>query len=194
MPRQRHLTTAAIATALAFAFAAPAGAATRITDPDYPRSLEAEGPVAVSWDDPAGFTEIRYSRDRFAAGRGNWVHDIAAYVATRAGKALGPGERLEVHITDIDRAGDYEYGARRADFVRVVRDVYPPRISLRYTLYDAGGQVADSGERRLTDPGFLSSGIGLPSSSDPLRHEKRLVDDWVRRDLQARGNVAARDD
>ena len=70
MPRQRPLTPVAIATALAFAFAAPAGAATRVTDPDYPRSLEAEGPVAVSWDDPASFTEIRHSRDRFDASRG----------------------------------------------------------------------------------------------------------------------------
>ncbi|GGK14669.1 DUF3016 domain-containing protein [Luteimonas terricola] len=186
MPRPRHIQALVIGTLLAFALAGPAIAAD-VTDADYPRSLEQDGPVAVSWADPSGFTEIRHSRNRFEARRGDWVRDIARHLARRAGDVLGPGERLEVEITDIKRAGDFEPGAGRGDHVRVVRDIYPPRIHLSYSRHDAAGNVVDGGERELTDLGFLQRGVGMVSMSDPLRHEKRLIDDWVRRDLAGPG-------
>lgn len=188
MPRTRRLPALAAAAAfmLALALAGPAGAID-VTDPDYPRSLDIEGPVTVSWTDPAEFTEILHSRNRFDARRGDWVRDIARHLAKRAATPLAPGERLEVEITDIKRAGEFEFAAGRSDHVRVVRDIYPPRIHLRYTRHDATGQVVDSGERELRDLGFLQRTVGAVSMSDPLRHEKRLIDDWIRRDLADRG-------
>lgn len=183
--RPRHILAAAMAVAaFGLAFAGPV-LAESVTDPDLPRSLE-EGPVTVSWSDPAGFTEIRYSRNRFEAVRGDWVRDIARHVATRAARALAPGERLAVRITDIERAGEFEPGRGGSDRVRIVRDIYPPRIELSYELRDAAGGVVASGERSLRDVGFLHRQAGTVTSGDPLRHEKRLVEDWVREDL-ARG-------
>ncbi|GHD71823.1 hypothetical protein GCM10007164_18470 [Luteimonas padinae] len=185
MTRTRHWATALISAALAAAFVVPAFAA-RVTDPELPRSLDADGPVTVSWTDPHAFSEIRYSRNRFEAERGDWVRGIARHLAKRAAGALGPGERLDVVITDIELAGDFEPGAGRSDGVRIVRDIYPPRIDLSYTLYDASGDVADSGERSLRDIGFLHRQAGTVGSGDPLRHEKRLVDAWVRDELARR--------
>ena len=185
MTRPRHLATALISAALAAAFAMPAFAA-RVTDPELPRSLDADGPVTVSWTDPQAFSEIRYSRNRFEAERGDWVRGIARHLAKRAAGTLGPGERLDVVITDIELAGDFEPGAGRSDGVRIVRDIYPPRIDLSYTLYDASGDVIGSGERSLRDIGFLHRHAGTVGSGDPLRHEKRLVDDWVRDELAGR--------
>ena len=185
MTRTRHWATALISAALAAAFVVPAFAA-RVTDPELPRSLDADGPVTVSWTDPHAFSEIRYSRNRFEAERGDWVRGIARHLAKRAAGALGPGERLDVAITDIELAGDFEPGAGRSDGVRIVRDIYPPRIDLSYTLYDASGDVADSGERSLRDIGFLHRQAGTVGSGDPLRHEKRLVDAWVRDELARR--------
>lgn len=190
MARMRRIRNLGIAASLALALAAPAPAA-NVTDPDYPRSLEQEGPVAVSWADPSGFTEIRFSRNRFEARRGDWVRQLAVHLAERAGRALGPGERLEVRITDIRRAGDYEFTAGGNDRVRIVRDIYSPRIELEYARHDATGRVVDSGERQLTDLGFLSQPVHTFYANDPLRYEKRLIDDWVRRDLRngiARGD------
>lgn len=179
-PRPRIPMAALALAALAVAFAGPASAAS-VTDPDLPRRLE-EGPVSVSWSDPAGFTEIRYSRNRFEAVRGDWVREIARHIAARATRVLEPGERLDVTISDIERAGEYEPG-RASDRVRIVRDIYPPRIDLSWTLSDAAGTVVASGERSLRDVGFLQRQAGTVASGDPLRHEKRLVDDWVREDL-----------
>ena len=60
--------------AVALSAAATAPAKTRnVTDPEAPRSLPAEGPVAVQWTDPAQFTELKFSGNRWEAQRGNWV-------------------------------------------------------------------------------------------------------------------------
>ncbi|MBB1473019.1 MULTISPECIES: DUF3016 domain-containing protein [unclassified Luteimonas] len=158
---------------------------TNVTDADAPRALDAYGPVAVSWTDPETFTEIRYSRSRFEAVRGDWVRDLAEHLRTASAAALADGERLDVEIIDIDRAGEYEPATQSLGDVRVVRDLYPPSLELRFTLRDAGGQVLAEGERRLTDLGFLTSSAGMAARSDPLQHEKRLIDRWVRDELRA---------
>jgi hypothetical protein len=165
--------------------AAPfAGAAPRtVTAPDAPRELTGESPVQVRWTDPARFTELRNSANRWEAERGDWVYQLADYLRTRASKRLAPGQTLDVTITDIKRAGDYEpqHGPRAQD-IRIMKDIYPPRMTLGYVLRDAQGNVLrESTEERLIDMGYLSSGRGLLSDNDPLRYEKQMIDDWLKK-------------
>jgi len=154
-----------------------------VTDSDAPRSLPASGPVSVSWSDPAQFTELRYSHNRWEAQRGNWVVQLAEHLRKGTEKVLPAGQRVEFNITDIKRAGDYEpwHGTSGQD-VRIVRDIYPPRMTFTFVRYGSDGQVLDQGERKLVDMGFLSRG-GNGLDSDPLRHEKRMLDSWIRREL-----------
>ena len=155
-----------------------------VTDPDIPRSLPAEGgAVSVSWTDPAGFSEIKYSGNRWEAERGNWVTDLAKYLRDEAGQQLARGQTLDIVITDIDRAGRYEPTVRPGmDDIRIVKDLYPPRMTLNFTLKGADGQVVAEGERKLVDHGFLM-GPNL-NNNDNLRYEKRLIDDWLRKEFR----------
>jgi len=152
-----------------------------VTAPDAPRALTGDSPVQVTWTDPAQFTEIRNSSNRFEAQSGNWVYDLASYLRSSASKRLAAGQTLEVQITDIKRAGDFEpqHGPRTND-IRIMRDIYPPRITLTFVLRDASGGVIDQGEQKLIDMSYLSN-TGLLSNNDPLRYEKRMLDDWLRR-------------
>ncbi|MGH8038110.1 MAG: DUF3016 domain-containing protein, partial [Stenotrophomonas sp.] len=153
-----------------------------VTAPDAPRALTGESPVQVTWTDPAQFTEIRNSPNRFEAQSGNWVYQLASYLRSSAAKRLAPGQTLEVKITDIKRAGDFEpqHGPRTSD-IRIMRNIYPPRITLSFVLRDAsGGVIRESSEEKLIDMGYLSN-TGLLSNNDPLRYEKRMLDDWLRR-------------
>ena len=168
---------------LGAAFALSAQAGSTVTDPKLPRSLPAEGPVAVSWGDPAQFSELRSSGNRWEAERGNWVVQLAEYARSSAAKQLAPGQKLELTITDLQRAGRYEpWQSPQLQNVRMVRDIYPPRISLNYTLYGADGQVLAQAERKLSDLGYLMGSQPL-NQTDPLRYEKRMLDQWARRDL-----------
>lgn len=155
-----------------------------VTDPSAERSIPERGLVAVTWTDPAQFSEIRFTRDRFDAVRGDWVRKLALHLQKRAAKKLEEGERLEVEITDIDLAGEFE-PERTSNFmsVRVLRDIYPPRIELKFTRFDAQGQVVAEGERKLRDLSYLTH-IPMANRNDSLRYEKRLLDDWLRKEFR----------
>lgn len=179
-------TALAIALTVAVLAVGSVGAKSRtVTDPDAPRALPEQGPVSVSWQNPEQFSEIRQSRNRFDARRGDWVQQLAKYVRTRAQRQLPPGERLQVDITDIKRAGDYEpWHGPNAQDTRIVRDIYPPRISLTFKRTDAQGNVIAEGERKLSDSGFMYNGSSI-GSNDMLRYEKRLLDDWIRKEFRS---------
>lgn len=166
------------------ALAMPALAGNDVTDPELPRSLTGDSPVAVAWTDPEAFSDIRLSGNRWEARRGEWVEQIARYVRQRAERELPAGSTLDVTIRDIRRAGMYEpWNGPRYDHVRIIKDQYPPRIDLDFVLRDASGTVIAEGPRELRDMGFLSR-AGSAMNSDALRYEKQLIDDWLRRDLR----------
>ncbi len=150
---------------------------------DAPRALPDVGPVSVNWSDPATFTELRLSSNRWAASEGDWLQELAHYMRKRAQHRLSPGERLELTIVDIDRAGQFEpWRDINLQNTRIIRDLYPPRMTLQFRHMDASGAVVAEGERKLTDPAFLLHASPI-NSTDPLRYEKRMIDAWIRRDL-----------
>ena len=180
----KNMTLTGLALAsLLMAGTAAAGPASNVADPQAPRALTAEGPVQVQWNDPAGFTELRYSRNRWEAQRGDWVTKLAEHLRKRATGQLPDGQQLAVTLTDIKRAGDYEpWHGPRLDDVRIMRDIYPPRMTVQFRRLDADGKVIAEGERKLSDPSYLM-GIQPLNDSDPLRYEKRMIDSWVRREF-----------
>ena len=175
------------ALALAFAFSGIACAQTRdVTDPSAPRALQDDGPVTVQWTDPAQFTEIRGSLNSWEARRGNWVQELAEHLRDGIRERIGEGERVEVVITDIRRAGDFEPGrGPQTDHVRVMRDIYWPRMTLEFSHYDAAGGLIRGGERELSDQNFMSSIRGR-TRNQALRYEKNMIDDWLQREFGPR--------
>lgn len=180
------LRSAPFALAMAIAALAACGTAppATVTDAAAPRSLASQVPVDVRWTDPAGFSEIRRSHNPAESRRGTWVEDLAAYLRERAERRLPAGERLEVELRDIDRAGEYEPW-RGVEFhdTRIIRDLDPPRIRLGFRRLDAQGRLVAEGERDLTDAGFLLQANA--NDSDPLRFEKQVIDRWLARELPA---------
>lgn len=138
--------------------------------------------VSVSYDHPEQFTETRKVRALAPQLADNgYLKTLKAWIENRAGRMLPPGDRLDIVVTDIDRAGNFEPwrpGPMRD--VRIVKDIYPPRIDLRFRLLDASGKVIREGTRKLRDPAFMYDGIAT-SGNDSLRYEKGLIDRWLRK-------------
>ena len=179
---------------LACLVASPVDARVRnVTDADAPRSLASDGPVQVDWTDPAQFSELRFSGNRRESQRGNWVQQLAQHLQTRATAQLPASETLQVTFTDIQRAGSFEpWRGPELQDARIVREIYPPRIELTFKRMDAQGNVIAQGERRLRDAGFMMDSASSVLNSDPLRFEKRMLDDWLRRELRADAAVSVR--
>ena len=168
-----------LATALALGACASTGS-TSMLSADAPRALPATSPVSVAWEDPAQFSEVRHSGNRYAAAQGNWLNSLATYMRKEAEETLPSGHRLDLTIVDIKRAGRYEpwFGSSTQD-ARIIRDIYPPRMTLRFREVDASGAVVAEGERKLSDTAFLMNSTRM-SDTDPLRYEKRMFNDWLR--------------
>ena len=168
-----------LATALLLGACASTGP-TGMLAADAPRALPVAGPVSVAWEDPAQFTELRFSGNRHASAQGDWLNTLAKYMRKEAEETLPAGHTLELTIVDIKRAGQYEpWRDPRMQDARIIRDIYPPRMTLRFRELSADGSVLAEGERKLTDAAFM---INAPraNESDPLRYEKRMVDSWLR--------------
>ncbi|KRF01866.1 hypothetical protein ASG87_10180 [Frateuria sp. Soil773] len=136
--------------------------------------------VSVHYRDPRHFTEARHSFGVHLIRADAYLEPLRAYIVERASRILAPGQRLDIVVTDVDRAGEYEpWRGPDFDDVRIVKDIYPPRIDLDFTLYGADGKVLRQGSRKLRDAAFLSNRPAI--DQDTLRYEKSLIDRWLRR-------------
>lgn len=117
----------------------------------------------------------RYT-DAEASGRAGALAEFRAYLETLGSRYLAPGQTMSIDILDIDLAGQVEPRSRGTE-VRVMRDVTPPRIRLRYTLSGKGGGTR-SGEDVLSDLSYQSGGR---SPIGQYAYEKALLSDWFRR-------------
>lgn len=136
----------------------------------------AGGNVDVAFFEPKKFTDVR---DR-AMGNyedTSYLDQLRDYLVAQARPIVPVGGTLTVTFTDVDMAGDFEpWRGFRWDEIRVVKEIYPPRIQLAFRLTDASGEIVKEGKRDLRGLGLMTRGF----ADDTLRHEKALLDDWLR--------------
>ena len=139
--------------------------------------------VTVAFFEPEKFTDVRDSALFNDSGRTTYLEQLRDHLLEQAPKYLAAGQRLEITFTDIDLAGDFELwrGPQYFD-VRMVRDIYPPRLEFSFRLLDASGQVVKEAQRRLLDLAFQLRS-SLINQNDPLRYEKSMLDDWLREEF-----------
>lgn len=103
---------------------------------------------------------------------------LTDFLQAAAARRLSAGQTLEVVITDVDMAGGYEPGATQHERVRKLRPTFPPRIDLRFTLRDEGGNIVREGERTLRDLGYQMR-PRAKNDPDPLVYERIMLHEWL---------------
>ncbi|MBZ2205751.1 DUF3016 domain-containing protein [Massilia soli] len=126
----------------------------------------------------------KYSDLPFSAWERKEVLEEFSAHFEKLSKSLPAGVDLNVEILDIDLAGRIHH--RRANEIRVLRGGADwPVIHLRYSVVQNGTVVA-SGVERLHDMMYLDSMRNRYSSGDPLRYEKRMIDEWFNKKIAPR--------
>ena len=138
--------------------------------------------VRVEYVHPEAFTDVGSRYLRADSDREVLLAELRAHLARRASALIPAGQTLSVSITDVDMAGGFE-PVGRDGYRRVVRNVYPARIDLRFTLAAADGSIVKQGKRELRDSMFLD-GRAL-YRDDPLRYEKALLDRWLEHEFES---------
>lgn len=141
------------------------------------------GEVAVQWQQPEKFTDIRPANDTRKAYRERVLKKFDGFFAELANK-LPDGYKWEVTVTDLDLAGDVDYFAGGAgNPLRVVKDIYSPAIKFSYVVRDKHGEEVASAEEKLRDMGFMQT-LNSVNNSDEFRYERQMLQDWFNKELQ----------
>ncbi len=139
--------------------------------------------VTVIFDHPENFRDVKDAFVPTEKGRDDILAEFRHFLTDRAPSYLGQGQHLEIKFTDIDLAGDFEpHVGTRFDTVRIMKEIYPPRLVFDFKLTGADGRVIKEGKRKLTDTAYLQR-IIRPGSDGSLRYEEDLLTDWMHDDL-----------
>ena len=98
--------------------------------------------------------------------------EIGRYLEGLGARFLKPGEILSLKVLNVDLAGKVEWWRRFAYDVRVLKDIYPPRFTMNYSLVSGGRMLAEFDPNYLSNPGIYFS------PNDPLRFEKAMLTNW----------------
>ena len=140
--------------------------------------------VQVKFVDPDKFSDIRDANMPSEKGQAAYLDIIRKHLEESAGKYLTDGQKLDVTVTNIDMAGDFEpWGGMQTQDIRIIKDIYPPRVDLSFKLTDADGKVIKEGSRELRDLNFMMN-ISL-NRDEELHYVKELLNDWIRKDLRS---------
>jgi Protein of unknown function (DUF3016) len=145
----------------------------------------AQSGVQVNFVKPESFIDIK---DNNGFRQDDLLKDIEAHLVAQAQKYL-PDREVRINVTDVDLAGHVEPFGRSATWVRVMRTVTLPAISLNYEVLD-GGKVVQQGQAELRDMNYQDGFIGY-FSTDTLRYEKRMIDRWFQREFGKTTTAAA---
>lgn len=132
--------------------------------------------IAVVFVEPEKFTDAR--RAEFKPNSDALLDAIAKFMQEMAEETLPPDMNLDIRVTDIDLAGNFEpWHTPQSDHVRNTNQLYPPRIVLEFRVIGLRGHVIQSGKRHLTDLDYQLRTF-YPPMDDYLRYEKDLLRHW----------------
>ncbi|MDN3653708.1 DUF3016 domain-containing protein [Thalassotalea ponticola] len=135
------------------------------------------GEAKVNWIEPNTYTDIRPGDEPRKRFEKRVFSELETYIGELAA-TLPDGQTLQMDVTNLDLAGDVRYmvGPNNAT-VRVIEDLYFPKMRFRYQLTDASGEVLKQGEEKLKDMGFFNS----PKRSmrhENFSYEKAMIGEW----------------
>jgi len=109
-----------------------------------------------------------------------WMRSLGDRMRKTADRILPPGQQLQIHVDDISLAGRLQpiYRPGQQD-MRVMKESYWPWVNLHFVLRAADGTTIREGEAKLSDGSYLRRAVAS-DPNDPLRYDKRMVDEWLR--------------
>ncbi|EGM68614.1 DUF3016 domain-containing protein [Shewanella sp. HN-41] len=140
-----------------------------------------DGVVKIVWQSPKDFRDIESSGEIQSRYEKRLFETLTENINKEAAKILKPNQKLEMTITDVDLAGDMRptFGATAND-LRIIKDIYPPRLTFSYQVLD-NDKVIMAGDEKLLDMGFMD-GI-KPLTDKPFIYETKMLTDWLKKTI-----------
>ncbi len=85
---------------------------------------------------------------------------------------------IDIIFTDIDLAGETRYNMRE---IRVLKDLYIPRMSLEYEIKDTSGVVKLADTVDIKDMNYLGKRLFGIKANDLLGYDKRMLIEYFKK-------------
>lgn len=145
-----------------------------------PMSFVHAADVDVKWSNPDKYYDIDPAEEHRQHFKERVFKSFEEHFAEVA-NWLPENQKLVLDFTNIDLAGDVDFGGSRR--VRVVKDMYFPRMEFSYQLINADNSVVKSENVSLKDMGFLMHSR-LKYKGKPFSYEKEMFDDWFKKTFE----------
>jgi len=145
--------------------------------------IASAGEVKVTWQDPDNYTDIRPGNENRTSFREQIFKELDQVFAGLA-KKLPDDIQWNVTVTDLDLAGDVRpmMGAGVSE-IRVVKEIYWPRMSFNYTMTDTKGAMVAEGKEDISDMNFMMTRpINIGNGSFP--YETKMIEDWFSKQIK----------
>jgi len=141
----------------------------------------AQAELEVTWENPKKYTDIRTSNMSRAKYREQVFEDLEAHI-TELVEDLPEEQKLVIKVSNLDLAGEVFPSSfiglgLNGNEIRVIEDMYIPRIEFSYQLLDGTGKVLQENDVKLKDMGFLDRPNRM-FSNERLRYEKNMLSEW----------------
>lgn len=128
----------------------------------------------VTWTNYDKYTDIRSGNESRKHFRERIFYNFEQHFAKLA-KKLPEDQVWKIDVTNVDLAGDTNAGG--IDRLRIVKDIYFPRMKFTYQLLNSNGSEVSTAEVSLKNMSFMI-GSRLRYRHDSLGYEKDMIDDW----------------
>jgi len=148
-------------------------------------NTESDNELKIEFSDYEDYTDTETSFGSAKAGEKLIQSSLTSAFQKAANKYLPSGYELRVTINDIDLAGDRSVMTSTFGDIRVYRDLYPPRIAFRYSVYSPSEKLVASGDINKSDLTYLFQFTGVrlrPEEEAPYVTE--LVRGWASNELR----------
>jgi hypothetical protein len=117
-------------------------------------------------------------------GRDDVMNELQLHFAKLAAK-LPSGQTLKIEVNDVDLAGRIEpHQIGHNNDMRILRGAADwPSMKFSF-IVESQGKVIKSGLADVNDMNYLR-GFNRYSANEPLRYEKKMLDEWFRKELIA---------
>ncbi len=138
------------------------------------------GEVKVEYKDYKKFTDMKPANEPRGSYEKRTMANFDKIFADLA-KRLPEGYSWNVVVTDIDLAGDVNHMyTQTGQQIRVIKEVFIPRINFSYTLSDKNkAVVAEEKDLKLKDMGFMTR-LSANRADGPLAYEREMLERWFK--------------
>ncbi len=144
--------------------------------------LAQAGEAKLNWGKFDDFTDIVPSHESKEMFR-ETIQKEFALVFNHLAKKLPDGFELEVTVTDLDLAGDLRPGMwLGAHEVRVMREIYWPRMNFSFELRNEKKEVIAKGVEQLRDMDYLRR-VRMPSGNTSFEFEEKMIQEWFKKQI-----------